>query len=222
MGNLMSVVGALDGYLYTAQCGDGGTGFDCLNSGCMGSAKTVTMDFPIGGTMGAKYDVTINVKGVVEAKNYSGCMRRAGTDMTFTAGGGDFWCVGGTIPNSTYNTYELNVFPTATGGTAEGYRLNARNGTGEGHESWPLNFNATFRVTGGGRIQFRSYDSNCRMIMNCGPGGGGATCRAPVTLSLAGAMPAAPATFTQPFKGTQANAFGQWVFIDVTNVVLVP
>jgi hypothetical protein len=225
-GGVANILGAFDGYLFTAACGDGGTGYDCLNNGCTnGSPKTVTMDFPVGGTVGANYDVTINVKGVVEAKNYSGCTRAVTGNLVFMASGGNLWCSGGTIPDSTYNTYEINVFSQPTGGTAIGqYRLNARDGTSEQHQSWPLNFNATFRVVGGGRIQWRVYDSNCRQIMNCGPGAGSSTCMAPVTISLAGAMPPAPTSFMQPFRGTgaTANAYGQWTFIDVTNIVQAP
>jgi len=225
-GSLLSIVGAFDGYLFTAPCGDGGTGYDCLNTGCTnGSPKTVTMDFPIGGTPGTNYNITINAKGVVEAKNYSGCTRSVTGNLTFNASGGDLWCQGGTIPDSTYNTYEINVYSAATGGTpVQVYRLNARDGTSEAHQSWPINETKTFSVVGGGRIQWRVYDSNCRQIMNCGPGAGSSTCMAPVTLSVAGATPAAPATFMQPFRGTgaTASAYGQWVFIDVTNVVAAP
>jgi len=225
-GSLLGIVGAFDGFLFTAPCGDGGTGYDCLNTGCTnGSPKTVMMDFAIGGTPGTNYDVTVNIKGVVEAKNYSGCTRTVTGALVFNANGGDLWCSGGTVPDSTYNSYEINVFSAATGGTAIGnYRLNARDGTSEAHQSWPLNETKTFRVVGGGRIQWRVYDSNCRQIMNCGPGTGSSTCAAPVTLSLASAMPPAPTSFMQPFRGTgtTANAYGQWVFIDVTNVVAAP
>lgn len=225
-GSLLDIVGALDGFLFTAPCADGGTGYDCLNTNCTnGSAKTTMMDFPIGGTPGAKYNVTVRVRGVVEAKNYSGCTRAVTGNLVYTASGGNLWCSGGTIPDSTYNSYELNVFSQAAGGTAMGaYRLNSRDGTGEGHQSWPLNFEATFAVIGGGRVQWRVFDSNCRQIMNCGPGAGSSTCASPVTISLAGSTPAAPTSFMQPFRGTgaTASAYGQWVFIDVTNVVAAP
>jgi hypothetical protein len=225
-GSLLGIVGAFDGFLFTAPCGDGGTGYDCLNTGCTnGSPKTTMMDFPIGGTPGVKYNVTVRVKGVVEAKNYSGCTRAVTGNLVYDANGGNLWCSGGTIPDSTYNSYEINVFSQASGGTAMGgYRLNARDGTSEGHQSWPLNYEATFTVIGGGRIQWRVFDSNCRQIMNCGPGAGSSTCMSPVTINLAGATPAAPTSFMQPFRGTgaTASAYGQWVFIDVTNVVAAP
>jgi hypothetical protein len=225
-GSLLGIVGTFDGFLFTAPCGDGGTGYDCLNTGCTnGSPKTTMMDFPIGGTTGAKYNVTVRVKGVVEAKNYSGCTRAVSGNLVYDANGGNLWCSGGTVPDSTYNSYEINVFSQASGGTAMGaYRLNSRDGTSEGHQSWPLNYEATFTVIGGGRIQWRVYDSNCRQIMNCGPGAGSSTCMSPATISLAGSTPAAPTSFMQPFRGTgaTASAYGQWVFIDVTNVVAAP
>ena len=230
-GNLISTVaGKLDGFLFIAPCGDGGTGYDCLNSAVVPAPqnspacqnqqpKNTTVDFAIGGESGKVYDVTVHVYGVVEAKNYNGGTRRDGNNLNASATGGDFWYTGGTAPNSTYNTYELHVTPKVDG-AANDYFLNSRNGSNEGHESWGLNYTATFPVTGGGKLNFRVYDSNCRQIMNCGPGTGSSTCKAPRTIDLAATDPKPPASFTQPYVGgAPAGAYGQWVFIDVTNVV---
>ena len=227
---ISEVVGKLDGLLFIAPCGDGGTGYDCLNSAtvpapqnspsCQNqSPKTTTMDFPVGGVAGKVYDVTVHVYGVAESKNYQGGTRRDGNNMNASATGGDFWYTGGTAPNSTYNTYELHVTPAVTGAPND-YFLNSRNGSGEGHESWGLNYTATFPVTGGGKINFKVYDSNCRQIMNCGPGTGSSNCAAPRTIDVSATDPKPPASFTQPFVGgAAAGAYGQWVFIDVTAVV---
>jgi hypothetical protein len=171
--------------------------------------------FAIKGEAGKVYQVTFRVKGIVEAKNYSGGRRRA---MGLDPGnaGGDQWYEGGEAPNSTYNTYELHVTPKVAGAPND-YFLNARDGSGEDHSSWALNYMASIKVPGGGTLTFRSFDSNCRQIMNCGPGGGSNMCRAPRTLDLTGSVPPPPGNFVQPPKNAQ-NATGQWVFIDVTDV----
>ncbi|MDF3066227.1 MAG: hypothetical protein K0R38_1828 [Polyangiaceae bacterium] len=227
---IADVVGKLDGFLFIAPCGDGGTGFDCLNSTAVPApqnsptcqnqqTKNTTVDFAIGGEAGKVYDVTVHVYGVVESKNYQGGMRRDGNNMNASATGGDFWYTGGTAPNSTYNTYELHVTPKVEGAPND-YYLNSRNGTNEGHESWALNYTATFPVTGGGKVNFRVFDSNCRQIMNCGPGTGSSNCAAPRQLDLSATDPKPPGSFTQPFVGGAPNgATGQWVFFDVTSVV---
>jgi len=211
------LVGDFEGYLFTAPCADPGTGFDCTNNGCTDNQKDTIVDFPIAGDAATIYDVTIHVWGIVEAKNYDGGTRRAGDLMDASSTGGDFWYEGGTIPFSSYNTYELHVTP-AVDGAANDYFLNARNGSGEDHESWALNYTATFPVQGGGTIKFRVYDSNCRQIKNCGPGAGSSTCAAPRTVNISEADPQ-PADFTQPYVGSApGGATGQWVLIDVTSV----
>lgn len=216
-GDLISTVaGKLDGYLFTAPCSDKGTGYDCTNSGCTGSTKTTTQTFNIGGTPGQTYTMALHVYGIAEGKRYTGGTRRAGgTDDTGNTGG-DFLYTGGTDPGSTYNTYELHV-RNATAETAV-YYLNSINGT-EAHSSYALSFDMNVTVVGGGQIVFRVYDSNCRQIMNCGPGAGSSTCAAPRTITVSAASPA-PMNFTQPWVGgAPAGAYGQWVLIDVKSVM---
>ena len=214
-GDCRPIAGAFDGFLYSHPCGDEGTGFDCLGSMCAGGTSTRTQSFMIKGDPATTYELSFRVRGVVEAKNYSGGRRRAqGLDPS--ANGGDQWYEGGTAPNSTYNTYELHVTPRVDGAPND-YFLNARDGSGEDHSSWALNYLASIKVKGGGSINFRSFDSNCRQIMNCGPGGGSNMCAAPRVLNLTGAVPPPPANFVQPPKNAQ-NATGQWLFIDVLDV----
>jgi hypothetical protein len=212
------VVGAFDGFLFTSRCGDGGTGYDCLNSlnNCSdGQSTELLRAFPIAGEAGKTYDVTVRIRGIVELKNYNNDTRAAGNASNADSDP-NFWAEGGTIPQSTYNTYELNISP-AVAGAANHYLINSRDGSNEDHESWPINLEATFPVQAGGSINFRVFDFNCRQIMNCGPGAGSSTCRAPRRVDLSDADPPV-ANFAQPFEGP-AGAFGQWLHFDVVSAV---
>jgi hypothetical protein len=222
-----SVVPGLDGYIQTNPCGANDfTQYDCVNSGCTGNAKTVQRDFTVTGSASTVYELTIRVRGVIEAKNYTGGTRRAGTGaMDAAVQGGDFLYTGGSAPNSTYNEYSLRVQTGAVSGQPSYYGLNARNGTNEAHESWALNYTMTLRVQGGGSIRYRLYDSNCRQITNCGADTGSGNCGTDQRiLTFAGADPMPmTAMLNQPYLGTAtANGPGQWIFLDVTSVTVVP
>jgi len=121
-----------------------------------------------------------------------------------------------------YNTYELDVSP-AVAGEANVYYLNSviasenpHTSSATQHLTFDINYNATIKVTGGGTLTFKTYDSNCKEVQNCGPTQGN-QCQAPRTVSLAGVMPAAPTSFIQPFQ-MPTGAYGQWVFFDVLSV----
>jgi hypothetical protein len=215
-GDCRALAGNFDGFLYDHPCSDGGRGFDCAGPMCVGGTSTHTQAFAIKGDPGKVYELTFKVRGIVEAKNYQDGKRRA-TGLDPGATGGDLWYEGGTAPLSTYNSYELHVTPKVAGAPND-YFLNSRDGSTENHQSWALNYSATIKVQGGGTITFRAFDSNCRHIMNCGPGVGSTTSKCvPRTLDLSGAVPPAPASFVQPPKNAQ-GATGQWLFIDVTSV----
>ena len=216
-GDCRAPVGALDGFLFMRPCGDAGRGFDCAQESCGAGASTEERTFVLKGDPGKVYEISLAVRGIVEAKNYAGGKRRApALDPSDT--GGDAWYEGGAVLPSPYNTYELHVTPPVPGAPND-YYLNAGDGSREGHMSWALDYRAAIKASGGATIVFRSFDSNCRQIMNCGPGvGSPATgCRAPRVLDLGHAVPAPPATFAQPPRNA-LGAFGQWLFIDVTAV----
>jgi hypothetical protein len=216
-GDCRAAVGALDGFLFTRPCGDAGRGFDCTQESCGTGASTEERTFVVKGDPGQIYEIDLTVRGIVEAKNYAGGRRRAPA-LDPSDRGGDAWYEGGTVPGSHYNTYELHVTPPVPGAPND-YYLNAGDGSPEGHMSWALDYRAAIRAAGGATLAFRSFDSNCHQIMNCGPGvGSPATgCRAPRVLDLADAVPPPPATFAQPPRNAQ-GAPGQWLFIDVTAV----
>jgi hypothetical protein len=200
--------------MFIAPCNGGETGYDCLNSGCSGTTKTYTQAFQIGGQTGTFYNVSFAVAGITEAKLYSGGMRRAGTTpLARDNAGGDAWYQGGTVPNSTYNSYELHVTPAVTGAPNDYYLNAAATSSEEDHLGFVLNYNATIKVPAGGTITFRTYDSNCRQIMNCG--NFTASCPMPRTLPTTSWAPPPPTTFMQPYNG-------QFVHFDVTSVTVAP
>jgi hypothetical protein len=224
--DLLSVAASFDGQLLQFPCGTSHSGYDCDNVGCSGGTVTHTTTYPIKGTTGTIYSVTFNVRGIVEAYAYVGGTRAAGSaSVSQRATNGGLFCAGGAQEPSgsgnDYNTYELDVSP-AVAGEANVYYLNSvissenpHTSSATQHLTFDINYNATIKVTGGGTLTFKTYDSNCKQVQNCGPTQG-SQCQAPRTVSLAGVTPTAP-TFTQPFQ-MPTGAYGQWVFFDVTNV----
>jgi hypothetical protein len=224
--DLSTVAASFDGQLLEFPCGASHSGYDCDNVGCTGGTVTHSMTYPIKGTTGAIYSVTFNVRGVVEAYAYVGGTRAAGTaSVSQRATNGGLFCSGGAQEPSgsgnDYNTYELDVSP-AVAGEANVYYLNSvissenpHTSSATQHLTFDINYNATIKVTGGGTLTFKTYDSNCKEVQNCGPTQGN-QCQAPRTVSLAGVTPAAPTSFTQPFQ-MPTGAYGQWVYFDVTS-----
>jgi hypothetical protein len=215
----------LDGFLFEAPCSDAGTNYDCANSECSGNERTDEIDFPIGGDSGTTYAIELRVRGVVEARNYTGCSRDAGDAMDSSEQGGDFWCSGGSPGAvSDYNEYTLTIMSGQVDGQPTFFALNARNGSSHLHESWALNYVKTVQVQGGGSIRFRQYDSNCRQIKNCGPGDGGASNCTPVArvLDISQNDPQPSASFMQPYLGgAPSGGYGQFILIDVLGVAVV-
>jgi hypothetical protein len=227
-GDLISVVGNWDGALVQFPCGNNGTGYDCANLGCMNNQVTKTTSWNIGGTQGQVYNVTFNVRGIVEPYAYQGGMRDGGSITNNL----DLFQVGGMAQSSgganyDYNTYEVDVNPPVAG-KANVYFLNSvmvsegphANNSPTGHLTFPINYTKTIAVTGGGTVTLKVFDSNCTLVQNCGPTTGN-TCAAPRTVPLSGVMPAAPASFMQPFQ-MPTGKYGQWVFFDITSVTSGP
>jgi hypothetical protein len=181
----------------------------------------------MGGTTGTIYSLTFHLRGVVEVISYVGGTRAAGNASVLSTPRNLFQ-VGGVPqdnsgPSFDYNTYELHVTP-AVAGEANAYYLNsvtvAQNPHADNspttHLTFDLDYSATIKVPGGGKVSMKVTDTNCRQVQNCGDAAGN-TCAKPRTISLAGSMPAAPA-FAQPLNNS--GFYGQWVFFDVTNVTV--
>jgi hypothetical protein len=225
MSSIDAVVGAWDGTLLQFPCGNTHDAYNCSNTNCTNNQTTKTKEWTIGGTSGVVYDVTFNVRGIVETYYYPGATRDGGSIKTnpdlFASGGAPQDSSGS---NYDYNTYQLVVTPPVTG-APNIYFLNSvtmaenphASGSPTTHLTFPINYTKTIKVTGGGKVTFTTFDSNCTFLQNCGPTQG-STCQAPRTVSLDGVSPAAPSTFMQPFE-QPTGAWGQWVFFDITKVV---
>lgn len=209
-GNCSDFTGNFDGFLFQYPCAPGN---GCSGQMCVMNALTITQEFKLKGDAGKVYRVDFRVRGVTESKNYEGGTRRSTMPIDPGPTGGDLWYEGGTAPVSSYSSYELHVTPPVAGAPND-YYLNARDGTGE-HDgtTWALDYAASVKVNGGGTITFKTFDSNCSAIMNCGPkGASGCT---PRTLSLSDAVP--PSSATQPILDANMKSV-QWLHIDVTRV----
>jgi hypothetical protein len=215
-----------DGALLTFPCGNTHDAYNCSNTDCTNNKTTKTTEWTIGGTAGVIYDVTVNVRGIVETYYYPGATRDGGS----IASNPDLFASGGQVedssgPNYDYNTYQLVVTP-AVQGAPNIYFLNSvtmaenphASNSPTTHTTFPINYTKTIKVTGGGKVTFSTFDSNCTFLQNCGPTQG-STCMAPRTVALDGVLPAAPTSFTQPYE-QPTGAWGQWVHFDVTNVAV--
>lgn len=138
--------------------------------------------FKLGGTPGTMYNLTIRVNGITEGKYYMGGTRSAGTaappNADATAGIDTFYTGGSPVDFENYNVYKIVVYNTATPPVEiQHYYLNSmppNTGTSfENHNTFPLGYNATFPVMGGGTIMYLETDRNCRAIDNCGAGRAG-------------------------------------------------
>ncbi len=237
-----TLVGTLDGALIEFACGNTGSGYDCAQPstakctnasgstppGAITPSNGAATSWKIGGAAGTVYDVTFRLRGIVEVTSYVGGTRDAGSTSILTSQ--DLFQQGGTAqtsggPSFDYNTYELDVTPAVTG-AANTYYLNSVTTAENPHASnsptqhltFAIDYTKTIKVQGGGTISLKVTDSNCTEVQNCGPTSGN-TCAAPRTVSLTGAMPAAPDNFVQPFQ-QPSGRYGQWIFFDVTKVAV--
>ena len=223
-----AIAGALDGYLHLIPCNaNSGSGYDCGNIGCMAGTVTQSMQFPIGGVAGQVYDMTFHLRGVVEGYLYNGGTRDNGTTMQMqTTAGNDLFHRGGMqlamgASGYDYNTMQLEVTP-AISGQDNKYFLNSIPITpldpSAYHLTFIIDYTKTIKVTGGGMVTFSSFDSNCRLIMDCETSASNQCANHWTVPDVVGAMPPPAATFMQPYtNGT--GLFGQWLYFDVTDIV---
>lgn len=222
------VVGGLDGFLYKGDCATGNSpSYECNIAACNGSSTIdKKTDFTVMGEEGAIYDLTIQVYGVVELRaGFNGGMRRQTGNNQQSMG--DFLYEGGSYdPSSHYNAYGVRVEP-AVAGVAQAdkggnnYFLNARDGTGENHEIFKVDFEMTVPAATGSKVSFFIFDSNCIQIRNNSetvrPQNSGTGTNGALVVDEVNSADPAPQGFTQPLS-TNDGKEGQWLFFDVTKV----
>ena len=174
---------------------------------------TQTMQFPIGGVAGQVYDMTFHLRGVVEAYLYNGGTRDSGTTMqTQTTAGNDLFHRGGMQlatgqSGYDYNTMQLEVTP-AVSGQENKYFLNSIPITpldpSAFHLTFIIDYTKTIKVTGGGMVTFSSFDSNCRLIMNCETSASNQCANHWTVPGVAGAMPPPPPPSCSPTRTARA------------------
>lgn len=218
--------GDFDGFTYEGPCDGGEAADECATAGCMGGVADLKTEFTLGGDPEVTYELGIHVYGVTELHlEYMGGQRRQGSTANAQSMK-DFWYEGGSAADG-YNVYSLRVTPAVAGvanASDEGnnYFLNARDGSGNGHEVWELNYDATLRANGGSNVEFRAYDPNCIQIQNVGMAArpmAGTGPNGAMMIDLGNAEPAPSQDFVQPLTVDGRN--GQWLHIDVTSVAPV-
>ena len=147
----------------------------CPNAGVQSEER-----FPIGGTPGEHYKVAFRFSAIVEAKEYSGGKRDAGTSQPANAYAGiwdSFYRDGVPLPTernawklTVYDEkgqearhYYLNSFPVETGLVVEG-------------NTFVVQYKKAIVVVGGGAVSHTIQAPACRANDNCGvvePGAGG-------------------------------------------------
>ena len=230
-GGIGELVGALDGRLIHIAANDApltddgftyGYFYDDTHVTCSGGRLDMHVDHPIAGVPGSTYLVTLHFYGVLEAKNYGPDVEResGSTRPNNLDEGADPapWAVGQpgvSIPVSGYNTYEVRVFDEAMQEVGV-YFVNSD--TEEGHYTYVLDYERTIPVVGGGVVRLASFDSNCRMMKNCGNPSEAPCGPKARTVDVSAADPPPPPDFDQPYFGYSPDWPGQWWFIDVTAV----
>src|SRR5204862_1358363 len=182
------------------------------------------------------YKVDLHFYGVVECKTYVGGTGPAKMDPNETPNVNqthNLWLAGSVDNGDHWNTYAFTVTPASLSklvgigpqtGTlpdaSKTYIINQCPGArGEGHFTFNLDFPASITVPGESWINYIEYDTNCRMIANCGAAESSQTCPGPynVVNTVKSAVPATNAGFLQPLANTaKPPSRGQWWLVDVT------
>lgn len=237
----------MDGYLSRDDSAGPSQGSDAPQIGCTPSdelgKQTIYKEkhWQLAGpgiTVGVKYKVNLHFWGVVECKTYSGGTGPSKSDPNETANvnqSHNLWLAGAADNGDHWNTYTFSVTPNAMS-TLVGigpqnvplppkeqmYSINQCPGNkGEGHYTWKIDFDSSIEVPGGSYVNYVEYDTNCRMIANCGASDAGQSCNGPYNLvdTVKNAVPNTNAGFSQPIVNT-ANppSRGQWWLVDVTSI----
>jgi hypothetical protein len=238
-----NVLSGMDGYASKDPANGPSQGSDAIQFNCQNSEaapvifKQQHWHLTGPGIDNAKtYKVDLHFYGVVECKTYVGGAGPASTDneMVSTTVSHNLWMKGAKDNADHWNTYAFTVTPASSSAfagigpqtmlpdAANTYVLNQCPGTKiEGHFTYRIDYAASITVPGGSYINYIEYDTNCRMIANCGAVDSAMSCNPPLNIvdTVMQAVPNTNATFPQPLQNT-ANppSGGQWWLVDVTGV----
>ena len=188
--------------------------------------------------MGQPYNVTVRVLGVLECKTYAGgtgpgrnISQSAPTTATV-----NLFINGAQDNGDRYNTYALTVSP-ASNSALRGIGLNQASAPPaaqiwnfnqcpttavETHYTYKVDGTQVIPMNGGEWINYIEYDSNCRMICNCGTTMAAQGCGGKHTLDVSSTNPPPPAALVLSAQPPQNGnmAAGQWWIFDVTNIAM--
>lgn len=220
------------GFYWEGTCGGDISvdGHNCpmtgTGSSCPGSGRNLDTTMKVGGESGKKYTVTIEVRGVAGTRCYQGG-KAASTATLKEDDYNNWWYVGGSPYNATgwWNTYELHVTPSTGDPSKDVYYFNNSSNTAssggdcEREASYLVGYTASFPVMGGGSLQFRIHDNNCKAIQNCGKVQEKTAPCSPRTVDLSKmtVQPTSPspAASQPPKNGTW---YPQWMWVVATKV----
>lgn len=193
-GQCLDVVGSLDGLRWELPCTSPvrADGFSCTSDPTFSTSTTVQ------GAAGARYDVQLHFRGIVEQRAY--------TDATSGGATGDanpelFVSAPGTpAPSDPYNVYTLAIVPAGADTPAQTFRLN--NGTSDLHRVFLIDYLATVRVETGSMLLLTADSIEGTIVSNTDGAG------QPIVVPGVAPDPA-------PFDG-------QFVQVDVVSVTPVP
>jgi hypothetical protein len=124
----------------------------------------------MGGTPGSIYDVTLRIRGIVEANVYTG----GTSDMNGFYVGGK---VGGNEGGAQYSQYSLEVSAPASvnhlnqldPGAQQDMYKNPTNGGLVHHFGFKIDYRETIKIEGGATVTLKGQDNDCYMGRNCKP-----------------------------------------------------
>lgn len=206
--NPLGAAAILDGQAWVMPCGATIGTRDCANNapmisppvpasdplaGCVNRNDTATF----GGQSGTLYQVTVRVRGLVEAKSYVGGIDKSdlSTDGWYIGGGPDPSTAG--EDTSVFNAYALRV-----GNPSQLFFLNSIGIPGDNRiraSTFPVDYLASFLIYGGSSLRFMAADRNCVASRNCADSV--TTCTAQSISNLPPINNPPGTTITQPFNG---------------------
>lgn len=154
--DLQKIAAALDGYRFEFPCKDpmpenpkpGADGIAARATDDPATNDKCTAGKKFGGEPGRRYKVALRVGGVVEPMMY-----KDGQQV------GDYFVIGGTPNNATYNIYQLTV-----SAPAQHYFFNRQDEVG--HKIFTIDDTQTIEIEGGATLPFHGNGQNGRTITN--------------------------------------------------------